>query len=542
MIVNRRLFLKGLGGACVAAPFLGSVAERSAKAQGDPVMSPPKRLIVMFSPYGTITTRWFPAKSHGPLKAEDYQGTTLEPLAPFAQKLLVPRGIRAMNEWTYEASLGQGNDYHTQVVGTYFTCVPIDPHTSNPFDLNGTETKFNAMPTAPSLDHVCAQQLSPNGLPLFLRVSGGRDSTQSGISYSASKTPFDGVTPWDAFAALTGLFQGGSVSPDSYEVARGKSVVDLVKHDLESLERVDMSSADKQKLAAWKELLHDTTGPILRGGCTPEFAEALALTSTTTAAPYDPAQGIASKLEGSNLDYADLSSNLAVLSALCDANRVIWLKYPSNYVYRGLGIQAETDNLNHRINGAGLGGKCYSGVLDMLLTIDRYHAEKFAHLVRQLDEIEEGDGKLLDNTATVWFHETSDGHAFNLNNMPILQAGSCGGYFLTGGAVNVDDGTSDLHRGNSEAVCDQNGTFGMDSESLKSTGTPAHIANAPINKYYCNLMNAIGIKAGGDGFPLVGGTEPVTHYGMYDRTEDFASGGELPPHISDPGEFEQLRA
>jgi hypothetical protein len=61
-------------------------------------------------------------------------------------------------------------------------------------------------------------------------------------------------------------------------------------------------------------------------------------------------------------------------------------------------------------------------------------------------------------------------------------------------------------------------------------------------KYYCNLMNAIGVKAGSDGFPTVGGTEEVTHTGMYDRTEDFASGGELPPTNTDPGGFEERKA
>ena len=45
---------------------------------------------------------------------------------------------------------------------------------------------------------------------------------------------------------------------------------------------------------------------------------------------------------------------------------------------------------------------------------------------------------MLDNTATVWFQEMSDGNSHNLNNMPILQAGSCGGYFKTGAAVNVE--------------------------------------------------------------------------------------------------------
>ena len=41
--IQRRMFLRGLGGAVVAAPFLSSVWERQAKAA-----SAPKTLIVMF--------------------------------------------------------------------------------------------------------------------------------------------------------------------------------------------------------------------------------------------------------------------------------------------------------------------------------------------------------------------------------------------------------------------------------------------------------------------------------------------------------------
>ena len=128
-------------------------------------------------------------------------------------------------------------------------------------------------------------------------------------------------------------------------------------------------------------------------------------------------------------------------------------------------------------------------------------------------------------------------YGHELNNLPIIQAGSCGGYFKTGQAINVDGGAADLSRGNSEAACAEGG--GVDS--TKGSGTPVEFANAPINKYYCNLMNAIGVKAGADGYPAVGGTEVVTHYGMYDDTRDFASGGENPPKINSPGEFAELR-
>jgi hypothetical protein len=167
--MNRRIFLRGLGGAIVAAPFLSSIAERTAKAQSAPVAGPPKRLIVMFTHYGCITNQWFPQKTHGQLTKEDLMSTTLAPLAPFVDKLLIPRGIRSMNEWTANMVRGQGNDSHTQIAGSYFTCQPVTPNSNNPFSFEQA-TKFNAKPVGPSLDHVMAQQLSPSGTPLLLNT------------------------------------------------------------------------------------------------------------------------------------------------------------------------------------------------------------------------------------------------------------------------------------------------------------------------------------------------------------------------------------
>ena len=53
-------------------------------------------------------------------------------------------------------------------------------------------------------------------------------------------------------------------------------------------------------------------------------------------------------------------------------------------------------------------------------------------------------------------------------------------------------------------------------------------------------MNAIGVKAGADGFPAKGGTEPVTRYGKYDDTKLFPT--DTPAIIKDPGEYTALRA
>ncbi|MEI9942504.1 MAG: DUF1552 domain-containing protein [Pseudomonadota bacterium] len=542
--LNRRIFLRGLAGAVVASPFLSSLAGRSANAQPVPAAGPAKRVIVMFTHYGCITTRFFPTKSHGPLSAADLQSTTLAPLAPFVQKLLIPRGIRAMNEWTSTMVRGQGNDIHTQVVGSYFTCQPVTPNTNNPFDFNPA-TKLQAMPTGPSLDHVIAQQLSPGGTPLLMRVANVSENPMSAISYSAATTRYPGLgTPAAAYSQLTGLFApGAAISPASYQAVRGKSIIDLVRDDLDTLERFEMSQADKLKLEAWKELLHQT-GTVIASSCSADVAAQLGamqanIDAVSNAVPNtDP---LMSKITD-DLDGADIYSAVAVLAAACNENPVIVLMYPPDYVFKGLGLAIDSDSLAKRVGDSSLTGTCAPDVIGMPLKIDGYYAAKFAKLIGMLDGIPEGDGTTtLDNTAAVWFQEFSDGCAHNLNNLPIIQAGSAGGYFKTGWAVNVENGSANLSNGNSELRCTDGNSNTVDADD-QLTGTDPSLANAPINKYYCNLINALGVKAGDDGFPAKGGAAEVIRFGMYDKTEDFIGGGTNPAKINSPGGFDALKA
>jgi hypothetical protein len=548
--LHRRIFLKGLGGAVLAAPFLGSIAERAARAQPMPgAAEAPKRFIAMFTHYGCVTNRWFPTKSHGPLTSADLMPTSLAPLAPFAHKILMPRGIRSMNEWTARMTRGQGNDSHTQIVGSYFTCQPVTPNSNNPFSFEQA-TKFNAKPIGPSLDHVMAQQLSPNGTPLLLNTAGQNDSSQSAISYSAAETPFRGLNAMQAFSGLTGLFQRDApMSPDTYAAIRGKSIIDLVRDDLDTLERYDMSQADRHKLSAWKELLDQTGTVVASAQCTPDLAAMLGATQANVGTVGRAGLGVdrLTTPVTDSMDGADLYSAIAALAAACNANPVIFLKYPGNYVFRGLDINTESHSLSHRLDNAGMQGSCLPNAVEMLLKVDAYYARKFAKLVGLLDSIPEGSGSVLDNTATVWFNEMSDGNAHNLNNAPIIQAGSAGGYFKTGAIVNVDPaspGAADMTNGASMSACTDGTSNQMINGTTQSTGTDPRVANAPINKYFYNLMNAMGVKAGADGFPAVGGTQEVERFGYSDKTEDFigGAGAVAGATIHSPGEFTELRA
>jgi hypothetical protein len=570
-----------VAGALVTAPFLGSVWERVAKAAGDAGAGTssgsgnPKQLIAMFTHYGCITNNLFPVNSHGALAASDLMPTTLAPLVPHISKLLIPRGMRAMNEWTSNNTgsghgRGQGNDPHTQVSGTYFTLQPVIPNGNDPFSFS-MDTKFNAKPIGTSLDHVIAQQVSPSGTPMFMRVgnSGGTngESAQSNISYllpagSAAGTAaniYPGLgTPSQVYSALTGLFQSGSsmmnpMTPADYASVKGQSILDLVKDDLETLKRVDMSMADKNKLQAWEDLLSMAAGgmPGMGGAakqCTQAVANMLGATAANVSAAGMGGLGtdiLTAKVGSSSLDGADMYSLMAVLAAMCNYNPVIFLKYPPNYTYSGLGATEESHALSHRLNNAGMSGSCYPDAINLLLKIDAYYTQKFTNLIAWMDSIQNSDGStLLDSSACIWFNEDSDGNAHNLNNLPIIQAGSLGGYFKQGWTVNVENGSATLTQGNSKSQCADGTANGMANGISQQTGSDPTVANAPINKYFCNIMNAMGVKADSTGFPAKGGSAPVTHFGYSDLTADFAggAGAVAGATIHNPGEWAALRA
>jgi hypothetical protein len=97
--MNRRVFLKGIGGVSLAAPFLPSVAEKAAKAQGM-TTTPPKRLVIYFTHNGCLTNRWWQkvttyTNGAATLTGRHAEGPDAEPLSPYIAKLTFPRGFRS---------------------------------------------------------------------------------------------------------------------------------------------------------------------------------------------------------------------------------------------------------------------------------------------------------------------------------------------------------------------------------------------------------------------------------------------------------------
>jgi len=499
--VKRRLFLKGVGGATLAAPFLSSL-ETPAKAEAP---AAPKRLVIFYTQNGCYVNKWFPSVEDGALTAESLAGTTLAGLAPFVSKLLVPRGLGMFPRGQVTVNGVQYFDPHDQGMGSKLTCGPIDS--------GGDHWALQ-----PSLDHVLAPLVNPGGKgPLVLSVGNSFANVKGIVSYTAAQEPYAPETkPANVYSSLTGLFGAGGVMTEAdYRVRQGQSIIDLVDHDLQAFKRLNMSGADVKKVDDWLALLRETEIPVVSAACNADTATALGITDAELTAAGG-SRGFTDTATAFTKG-GDMMIKLMALTMMCDANRVIILQWPGFVTFNWDGIVHEYDHhgLSHRNGSAAVGGTCVTGVLDMIKQIDDWYASRYVKLVTLMDSISEGAGTMLDNSATMWLPELADGNAHNNNNLPIVIAGGAGGYLKQGVSVNLETGKT-LGMGDSEGSC-SGGEVGF--------GQFSNAGNVPINKLYVTLMNAVGATNAG---------MPITSFGACDtnKPED---------GITKPGELDLLK-
>lgn len=507
--MKRRLFLCG-GGAALAAPYLSSLAGGTATARAQDSLEP-RRLVIFYTNNGCLTNRWFPKVEEGPVDAAALEGTTLQYLAPHASKLLFPRGLGMFPKGQVTVDGETYFDPHDQGMGSKLTCAPIDPL-----------DKHYAL--GRSLDHVVAELLNPGTKsPLVLSVGFAGSDVKQVVSYSASREPYVPETnPVNVYNQLTALFSAGADSPVTeadYRVLRGNSIIDVVREDVDSLRRLDMSQADQRRVSDWLSLLRETEQQVVSAACNADNAAALGIDAAAMGGGGGGRGGFGGlDLATAFTEGGDMMLKLIALSMMCDSNRAIVMQWPGFVTFKWDGIEHEYDHhgLSHRNGSAAVGGTCVSGVLDAIAEIDNWYAKRYAQLVGLIDSISEGERTMLDNSAVMWLPELADGNAHNNNNLPIVIAGGAGGYLKQGVSVNVEG--RELGTGNSEASCSEDSNVGFNTASRGG--------EVPLNKLYVTLLNALGATDNG---------APFETFGVAD-TNDPSAG------ITKPGELDALKA
>ena len=377
--------MQGLGIGLVAAPFINLLSAPRTRAAGPAG----RRLIVFFSPNGTIPAHWTPEGSE-----TDFTfpvGSILEPLTEIQDKLIVVEGLDFF-----------GADNHEGGMRAMLTAS------------GGASDESGGM----SIDQYVASKLGADSrfasLEFGVQTSAWGASTQTRMSYAAPDvmvSPDD--DPAHVYTRLFGDFMGGDQAALALRTRRQR-VVDLLVDEATAL-RTRLGSEERPKLDAHLEALAKVEKGLMgSAGC------------GLPAAP-DP---LGTQDNASFPAITTAQIDMMVTALACDMTRVASLQLShtvSPTVCSWLGVADGHHSLSH-IDDSNAAG------VQQFVACERWFAEQFLYLVQKLaDTPEPGmQGSMLDHSAVLWAKEMGDSRQHTCKGVPFVIAGGAGGRWTLG--------------------------------------------------------------------------------------------------------------
>lgn len=410
-MISRRNFLRAAGGSALALPLLNFVDRRNVSAAPTDF---PKRLVLMFSPNGTIPAAWTP----GGGETDFTLGTILAPLAPHRDKLLI------LDNVDMESAYHGPGDGHQTGMGSLWTGTELLAGTDFK---GGGDSGTSGWGGGPSVDQHIAKTVGATtkfpSLELGVQVSGA--TVWSRMSYRASNQPVPPENdPGKVFDRVFGSL-GADPTGLAKLRARRRSVLDAVTRDFAALSP-RLASEDRAKVAQYADALRDIetrldAGGLVGGSCVKPTRPAVSSLTDSTKFP----------------EIGKLQMDLLVMALACDLTRVgsiQWSNSVGGKVHSWLGITEGHHDLSHM-------GDSDAAAQNKLIKINTWYAEQLAYLIAAMKKIPEGTGTMLDNTVIVWGNELGVGNRHTRRDVPFVMAGSCSGYFKTGRYLKYPTGT-----------------------------------------------------------------------------------------------------
>lgn len=390
---SRRQFVLGAGASLVAAPFLQLLNGRTAKAAS----AGPRRIVVMFSPNGTIHRHWRPTGTTGTDFALPPE-SILFPLADHKDRVLICDGLSFLNATNHEAGM------HCMLTGLGQASHPSAGMSVDQF----LATRLGDGMRFPSLE-------------LGVQTSAWGSGTQTRMSYrglAERAEPDD--DPKSVYQRVWAPLAGDAAQVEAL-MARRTSMLDRIRGDLATLETW-VGREEKPKLQAHLESLRRVEQG-LQAPADCAYATPVGLLNSQDNDQF-PAIGKA-------------QTDLLVAALACGVTRVATLQWSHTVgppVFSWLGIGDGHHSLSHSDDGNA------AGVSDFV-DAERWFAEQFVYLLDRLHALPnpDGDGTLLDTTLVVWAKEMGDSRLHDCNSVPFVLAGgsgtlSLGRYASFGGA------------------------------------------------------------------------------------------------------------
>lgn len=430
--MNRRVVLRGLGGVTLALPFLEGLAPRKARAQATEV---DPYCIFLRQGNGVATAqdtnelgqepeRFWPLDL-GPLDAANMSDRAISTLVDYADKLLVVRNVN-MENFSY-------GDGHAR--GALQCLTGRGPVVE--------EAGGNSEAAGESLDHRIGRQVNPEGQESLFFYAGSAGGWLGGpcISYRSNNTRRSALhNPWNAYEALFG--SGAKLEGEAAEelAARGRSVNDLVRGQLQGLlNRKDLSKRDRERLDLHLSSIRDFESGL---ACYLSDAEEATI------------EGYGELFESNDGDdiwrIARAHMDIAALSVACGMTRSVAIQIgngndgSSRYRDPDTGEQMENYHyISHRRFDHGSEGEIIANSDLMHHKVDVQFGQAFKYLLDRLSSYEFGDQTLLDFGTSVWLNDLGNGPGHSARNVPYVIAGSAGGYLRQGQYIELDGGEGD---------------------------------------------------------------------------------------------------
>lgn len=383
---SRREFLKHLGLSAAAFPFVCNLPSLGFENS----VSRKQRLVVMFSPNGTVPWDFWPDEE-GELTSFK---KILEPLEPFRDQTLTLKGV-------CDKIRGDG-DNHMRGIGCLLTGIELFPG-----NIQGGSHTPAGWASGLSIDQELKNflQSRPETRTRFGSLELGvvvpnRADTWTRMCYSGPNKPISPIDdPYQLFNKLYGNVQ------DREDL---KSVLDLVTADLDRLGKV-VSVEDRRLL--------DEHASFVR-----KMEQELQASSQQTLVHAIPELEPGVVEDNDNIPrISKMQIDLMVNAFANDFMRIASLQF-TNSVGQARMKWLNIDETHHTLSHEPDSNK---DAHDKLTQINRWYCEQLAYLVQKLSETPEpgGEGSMLDNTTIVWTNELGQGNSHTLDNIPFVLVG-----------------------------------------------------------------------------------------------------------------------
>lgn len=415
--IPRRTLLRGAfaGGAiAIALPWLEAMDPP--KAQAAPAA--PKRIVFWFTANGTLPDIWLPPQS-GALDLSTHPMHSK--LAPLQDKLIFCGGV---DDKTANVSIGDGHQTGMACLLTNSEILPGSLFCEG--DCPAGAEVYVGWGGGISVDQHIANEIAKTVTTSFRSLELGVQVKSSNIwsrlCYAGADQPIPARE--DPAQNLVDLFSDLGTDPFALELLRKKrkSVLDAVQADYKSF-NPKLGKDDRVRLEQHLESIRSVEQ---RLDATGAFGEACVMPNP--------------EMPGGQYQQNDLfpvtgkaQMDLLVMALACDMTRVSSLQWSHsvsnvqhNWVPQLLG--GGHHDLSHYDDSD---GSAYKDILE----VNKWYTEQFAYLLTSMQNIQEGDSTLLDNTVVVWVNELGKGNTHTRNGIPFMLAGGCQGHFKTGRAI-----------------------------------------------------------------------------------------------------------